>query len=132
MPFHPLLKKSSSIFTLPAVENENAAAAVKNSAANFAKIVARFDVNKNGGLTKDTFIEMLKTLEYPGSESKMESLFDSLIEQANARMRDLNQNFDKTIDGGKNEENIDLNSSSSLPLKQKYIYRYLLQSGLGC
>ena len=34
--------------------------------------------------------------------------------------------------GGKNEENIDLNSSRSVPLKQKYIYRYLLQSGLRC
>ena len=120
MPFHPLLKKSSSIFTLPAVENENAAAAVKNSAANFAKIVARFDVNKNGGLTKDTFIEMLKTLEYPGSDSKMESLFDSLIEQANARMRDLNQNFEKTIDGGKNEEIFGVDSLLRLYGKHSY------------
>ena len=32
----------------------------------------------------------------------------------------------------KNEENIDLNSSSSVPPKQKYIYRYLLQSDLRC
>ena len=120
MPFHPLLKKSSSIFTLPAVENENAAAAVKNSAANFAKIVARFDVNKNGGLTKDTFIEMLKALEYPGSDSKMESLFDSLIEQANARMRDLNQNFEKTIDGEKNEEIFGVDSLLRLYGKHSY------------
>ena len=29
--------------------------------------------------------------------------------------------------GEKHEENIDLNSSCSVPLKQKYIYRYLLQ-----
>ena len=43
-------------------------------------------------------------------------------------------NFDNSYNmyGEKNGENIDLNSSSSLPLKQKYIYRYLLQSSLRC
>ena len=59
---------------------------------------------------------------------------DFLGEEKDPTGVEFDEEYDNSynIYGENNEENIDLNSSSAAPLKQKYIYRYLLQSSLRC